>query len=206
LEQHDLKKEETMSRIRLLSAIAGALAAGLSVATIAAATGGGVERVRDYTFGVGNFGPACWQTHGGQFCSPFNFTSRILAVQQGNQRAWGQFERHNNVNGGTFFGPVACITVDGNRAAIGGVLTEEPGQPGISAGDPYVIYVEDNGPPGGSSADQISVLAVLPPGDPDLALMPTEFPNVCPSADSIFGYAPLTSGDITVSESSVGLD
>ena len=194
-----------MSRIRLLGAIAGALAAGLSVATIAAATGGGPQLARDYTYGVGNYGPACWQTHGGPFCSPFHFTSRLLAVQQGNQRAWGQFERHNNDNGGTFFGPVTCVTVDGNRAAIGGVLTEAPGQPGISVGDPYIVYVEDNGRPGSTSADEISVLAILPEGDPDRPLMPPGFPDVCPSADSIYGYAPLTSGDITVTESSVGL-
>jgi hypothetical protein len=195
-----------MSRIRLLSAIAGALAAGLSVATIAAATGGGPERARDYGYGVGNYGPACWQTQGGPFCSPFHFTSRLLAVQQGSDRSWGQFERRNNDTGGTFFGPVTCINVDGNRAAVAGVLTEEPGQPGISAGDPYLIYLEDNGRPGSSSADQISVLVVLPEGDPDWALMPAGFPNVCPSADSPSGYAPLTSGDITITESTVGLD
>lgn len=195
-----------MFRIRLVGAIAGAAAAGLAVATIAAATGSGVDRPRDYAYGVGNYGPACWQTHGGPFCSPFHYTSRLLAARQGSERAWGEFERHNNDTGGTFFGPVTCVTVEGNRAAIGGVLTEQPGQPGVSVGDPYVIYVEDNGRPGGSAADQISALSILPEGDPDRPLMPARFPDVCPSADSIYGYAPLTSGDITITESSVGLE
>jgi hypothetical protein len=197
-----------MKRIRLLAALGGALLAGLSVSTVAAAyefdgdNGGGPH---GYAFGVGTYGPACWQTHGGPFCSPFNYTSRILAVQQGNHRAWGTFERRNNATGGTFAGTVTCMTVEGNRASIAGILTREPGaQPGISVGMPYVIYVEDSGTPGSSTPDQISALSILPADDPDRPLMPERFPLVCPAADSIYGYAPLTSGDITVSESSIG--
>lgn len=188
-----------MLRLRLLAAIAGALVAGLSVATIAAArTDGddGLRRSRNYAFGVGTFGPACWQTHGGPFCAPFNYTVRLLGVQHGNRRAWGLFERRNNVTGGKLSGPVTCITVDGNRASIGGFFTG----PGNIPGDPYVFYVEDNGPPGSATPDQVSALAALPEGDPDRPLMPDRFPYVCPSADSIYGYAPLTSGDITVAD------
>ena len=33
--------------------------------------------------------------------------------------------------------------------------------------------------------------------------MPDAFPWVCPSADSIYGYPPLTNGDITVSDHAV---
>jgi hypothetical protein len=199
-----------MNRLRLLAALAGALLAGLSVSTIAAArefdgdSGGGD---RSYAFGVGTYGPGCWQTHGGPFCTPFNYTTRLLGVQQGSRRAWGTFERRNNVTGGTFAGTVTCMTVEGNRAAIAGFLTQEPGvQPGISVGMPYVIYVEDNGAPRSGTPDQISALAILPDNDPDRPLMPAQFPFVCPSADSLYGYLPLTSGDFTVSDAGVGIE
>ena len=198
-----------MNRIRLLAALTGALLAGLSLSAIAAAynfdgdSGGGPH---GYAFGVGTYGPACWQTHGGPFCTPFDYTSRVLAVQQGIHQAWGTFERRNNVTGGVFAGTVTCTTIDHNRASIGGILTKEPGaQPGISVGMPYVIYVEDNGTVGSSAPDQISALSILPADDPDRPLMPAGFPYVCPAADSIYGYAPLTSGDITVEDSSVGI-
>jgi hypothetical protein len=62
----------------------------------------------------------------------------------------------------------------------------------------------DNGTPGSSTPDQISVLSILPADDPDRPLMPERFPFVCPAANSIYGYAPLTSGDITVSELTIG--
>jgi hypothetical protein len=196
-----------MNRIRLLAALAGALLAGLTVSTIAAARdfdGDNGGAPRGYVFGVGTYGPACWQTDGGPFCTPFSYTSRLLAVQQGNGRAWGLFERRNNVNSNTFAGRVTCTTIDGNRAVIGGMLTRQPGSAG-PVDTPFVIYVEDNGAPGSSMPDQISALAIFPAGDPGLADMPARFPAVCPTARSIYGYAPLTSGDITVSESSVGI-
>lgn len=194
-----------MLRLRLFAALAGALLAGLSVATIAAARsddGGAGPAMRDYAYGVGNFGPGCWETHGGPFCTPFNYTVRLLGVRRGHSgRAWGEFQRRNNVTGGSFTGRVTCMGVDGNRASIGGFLNvAATPQPGIAVGDPFLFYVEDNGTLGSATPDQISALVVLPPGDPDLPLMPVAFPWVCPSADTLYGYMPLTSGDITVAE------
>ena len=196
-----------MLRIRLLAAVAGALIAGLAVATIAGASGldGDDEpSVRDHAFGVGNFGPACWETHGGPFCAPFNYTIRLLGVQRGaGNRAWGQFERRNHRTGRSLSGYVTCMNVDGNRASIGGVFDPPPAQPGITAGDPFVFYVEDNGTLSSSTPDQISAISALPETDPDRPLMPAQFPDVCPSPDSIYGYAPLLSGDITVVDGTV---
>jgi len=193
-----------MLRLRLLAALAGALLAGLSVATIAAARAdddGAPAPKREYAFGVGTFGPGCWETHGGPFCTPFNYTLRLLGVRRGHGgRAWGEFQRRNNVTGGSFTGRVTCMSVDGIRASIGGFLISTPGQPGIADGDPFLFYVEDNGTLGSATPDQISALVVLPPGDPDLPLMPAGFPRICPSADTLYGYLPLTSGDITVAE------
>jgi hypothetical protein len=198
------RKEQTMNRLRLLAALAGALIAGLMVATIAAAQSDeGPGTKRNYSFGVGNFGPGCWQTEGGPFCVPFDYTMRLLGVgRETSGRAWGEFERRNNPNGRSFSGRVTCMTVDGNRAAIGGFLTITASpQPGFEVGNPFVIYVEDNGTLGTSTPDQISALAVFAPEE---ALPVARFPWVCPPADSTLGYLPLTSGDITVSEDAVG--
>ena len=198
-----------MSRIRLLAALAGALLAGLAVATIAGARSldDGESFARSAAFGVGNFGPVCWETHAGQFCAPFNYTMRLLGVQRGaGDKAWGQFERRNHGTGRSLSGHVTCMKVDGNRASIGGFFTEIATQPGFGVGDPFVFYVEDNGSLASSTPDRISSIAALPENDPDLPLMPADFPYVCPSADSIYGYAPLLSGDITVGERAVGLE
>lgn len=192
-----------MRRLRLLAAVLGALVAGLSVATIAAARSAEDGSTnRNYSFGVGNFGPGCWQTDGGPFCAPFDYTMRLLGIGRAKSgRAWGEFERRNNPNGTSLSGQVTCMTVDGNRAAIGGFLTIKASpQPGFEVGDPFVIYVEDNGTLGTSTPDQISALAVFAPEE---ALPVAGFPWVCPPADSTLGFLPLTSGDITVSENAV---
>jgi hypothetical protein len=195
----------SMFRIRFFGALIGAITAVLVVATIATGTGGSSATPgHDNAFGAGTFGPGCWQTPAGPFCTQFNYTVRLLGVSQGESgRAGGVFERRNNVTGGVFRGDVTCMAVDGNRAAVGGIFTLAPGTQGITEGDPFVIWVEDNGTlaaSDGNTPDQISALLALPPGDPALAYMPDGFPSVCPAADSLSGYAPLTAGEITVSD------
>lgn len=188
-----------MLRIRLLAALVGALVAGLCVATVAGAGRSDDDgpKTRTHLFGAGTYGPACWDTIRGPFCPPYTYEFRLLGLQRGHGRASGVFERRNMQLGSVYSGRVTCLTVTGNRAAVGGILTAAP--PGVSnPGDPFLVYVEDNGPLGSPSEDRISALLVLPPGDPDWPLMPARFPRVCPSADSLFGYAPLTAGDITV--------
>lgn len=195
-----------MIRLRLLAAVVGALIAGLLVATIAAAQSDeGPGTKHEYSFGVGNFGPGCWETHAGPFCTPFDYTMRLVGVGLGESgRAWGEFERRNNSRGTSLSGRVTCMAVEGNRAAIGGFFTIKASpQPGFEIGDPFVFYVEDNGTIGTPTADRISALAALPADDPDRPLMPDSFPWVCPSADSIYGYLPLTNGDITVADHAV---
>lgn len=194
-----------MLRIRLLASIAGALAAGLLVATIAVAGAYEDAPAPDHAFGVGDYGPACWQTNGGPFCPPVSYTIRLVGVQRGaGQRAWGSFERLNHGTGRSIAGDVTCVNVDGNRASIGGVFTHVATQPGFGVGDPFVLYIEDNGALGSSTPDRISALAALPEGDPDRPLMPAQFPYVCPSTGSIYGWAPLLGGDITVTKGAAG--
>lgn len=194
-----------MLRLRLLFALAGALIAGLSVATIAGARADDGPAALGYAFGVGDFGPACWQTHGGPFCTPFTYSLRLFGVQRGaGQTAFGLFERVNHSTGGTLAGRVTCMDVEGTRASIGGFFTQVATQPGFGVGDPFVFYIENNGALGSAKPDRVSALAALPENDPDLPLMPAGFPYVCPSADSLYGYAPLNSGDITVTDGTLG--
>jgi hypothetical protein len=204
------RKERIMLRIRLLAAIARALLAGLAVATIAGAQPFDDDDgppARDYAFGAGSFGPGCWETHSGPFCTTNNYTARLLGVRHGpGGRAWGEFQRRNHVGGGSLAGRVMCMNIEEDRASIGGFLTvAATPQPGIETGDPFLLYVEDNGEIVAATPDRISALVTLPEGDPDRPLMPAGFPYVCPSADSLYGYRPLTSGDITVTHEAVGL-
>ncbi|MGH3104776.1 MAG: hypothetical protein ACRDN6_11850 [Gaiellaceae bacterium] len=180
---------------------AGALAAA-GFAGLAPTTETGVKG--DIAFGVGTFGPGCTQDTPPPrpiFCTASNFTVRLLALAGPNGfRVHGFFERRNNQNGNTFSGPITCLNVQGKTASIGGVVTRTPSPTGEGTGVPYLVYVVDNGPPGSATPDLISPFAVLPPGDPDLAFVPPNFPDTCPSPASIYGYFPLTSGDITVQD------
>ena len=92
-----------------------------------------------------------------------------------------------------FRGQVRCIKVVGNAVAVGGVLAA----PKILRGVPFVEYAVDNG----RSGDLVSDLGLFPFEDPDLVLLPTRFPRVCPTPGllaSIYGYQPLHSGSLVV--------
>lgn len=194
-----------MLRTRFAVLAVVAVASGFSVAATAG-TSIDESDLHDYSFGVGSIGPGCQVPPPPRdtFCTPFSYTYRLLAVSRFiGDRAWGTMERRNNETGGTFAGPVRCLKVAGNRAAIGGILNQTPN--GQNIGVPFLVYVVDNGPLGSPVPDQASFLAIYPPEDPDLPALPADFPRRCPSADSIYGTMPLTSGDVTVTESSFRL-
>jgi hypothetical protein len=188
-------------RMRFLAPLVGAVVAALGVATIAAAQSAldddGTNR--SYAFVGGTTEPGC-TTGGPTLCVPFTYTFRLLAVPNGEEgKPWGLFQRRNHGTGGIYTGRIACTTIEGNRAVIGGYLTASAVPEFL--GEPFIVYVEDGGPLGSSSPDRISLLAALPPGDPDLALVPERFPRVCPSVDSNpYGWLPIATGDVTVSE------
>jgi hypothetical protein len=85
---------------------------------------------------------------------------------------------------------VTCLSVVGNKTAVGGFVT----QPSDPAGVPFLVYVIDNGLPG-QAIDGIGPFSVF---GPEEALPAPGFPLVCPSAQSPLGYYPLTSGDVIV--------
>lgn len=168
------------------------LAAGIALLAAAGVTGSASHAAQNevYAFGVTSQNPGCTED-GLTFCLPFTYTYRVLAVEHGEGHAWGLVSRFNHENGVTRKGQVMCMTVADGKAAIGGIETDP-------TGDPFLVVVQDRGLPGSSVSDRISPYAVYPPGDPDLLRLPPDFPRTCPSPDSIYGYFPQASGDITV--------
>jgi hypothetical protein len=143
-----------------------------------------------YAFGVTSQNPGCTED-GPPFCYSSAFSFRVLAVQHGEGHAWGLVSRFNHANGITRTGYVTCMTVANGKAAIGGIETT-PGS------DPFLLSVQDRGVPGDAVSDRIGLYSIFPPGDPGLSDLPPDFPRTCPSPDSIHGYIPQASGDITV--------
>jgi hypothetical protein len=168
------------------------LAAGIALLAAAGVTGSTSHAAQNqvYAFGVTSQNPGCTED-GPPFCLSSAVSFRVLAVMHGDGHAWGLISRLNHANGITRTGEVTCMTVADGKAAIGGIETSP-------SGDPFLLYVQDRGVPGGSISDRIGPYALYPPGDPDLPRLPPDFPRTCPSPDSIYGYFPQASGDITV--------
>jgi hypothetical protein len=125
------------------------------------------------------------------FCPAYPIWYSLQAKKWPN-RITGVFRTRWLVPGrpGTIFGGrIKCMTVVGNTAVVGGLLTS----PAILAGIPFVEYVVDDG----TSGDLVSDLGLFPDGDPDLLLLPVGFPSICPApglAASIYGYLPVRVG------------
>jgi hypothetical protein len=166
------------------------LAAVLFVAVAPTAAQSSVSINAHAVFGAGTFGPGC--TSGGtEFCDDRSFSFHLAAVSASSgSPAFGYFDRKNLANGNTFVGAVTCLSVVGNKVAVGGFVTQPSDPPGV----PFLVYVTDNGP-AGQAIDGISPFSIL---GPEEALLAPGFPLVCPSAQSPLGYYALTSGDVIV--------
>ena len=135
-------------------------------------------------------------------------TFSFSAKQRGfGERASGFWTRRQAIAGGgtsTLGGRVTCLNTLGDTAVFGGVITEQSNPAGNTelVGVPFLIWVVDNGTASdGDPPDLISPEAVFPDGDPDRPLLPRAFPNVCPQPfPSLYGYFPLTSGNIVVDD------
>ena len=163
--------------------------AAIAIAGFAGSTGKAAQN-QVYAFGTTTQNPGCTED-GPPFCYASTLTYRVLAVEHGNGHAWGIVSRFNYGTGITRSAYVTCMTVAGDKAAIGGMETSPDNVP-------FLLYVQDRGLPGGSLSDRISPYAILPPGDPDLPRLPADFPHTCPSPDSTYGYLPQANGDITI--------
>jgi hypothetical protein len=168
------------------------LAAGVAVVAVAGFTGSVSQAAQDhvYAMGVTNQDPGCTEEPP-PFCLPFAYTYRVLAVEHGTGHAWGFVSRLNHGNGVVRTGDVTCMTSANGRAAIGGIETSPSGLP-------FLLYLDDRGPPEAGANDRISAYAIFPPDDPDLPRLPPDFPRTCPSPDPIYGSFAQASGDVTV--------
>ena len=104
----------------------------------------------------------------------------------------------------TFGGQATCFDIDGNRAAIGGVITHvqsrDPGNQGL-LGLAYLVFVEDNGPGarGEVGPDVVSQAYILP-FDAGAVEVPESFPAECPDSASTAHDAFDVQGDFVVRE------
>jgi hypothetical protein len=100
---------------------------------------------------------------------------------------------------------VTCVNVEGNEAAIGGVITASSS--GTSVGDVYVQYFVDRTTtaPTSPQRDYMSLVYSAPLGDPYWGGgLPAGFPYVCPPAGgtSVLKafYFEMDGGDVTVQD------
>jgi hypothetical protein len=158
---------------------------------------------QDRVYGGGAFGPGCPTP---DTCITDMRTFAIDAHADAHGRAaFGSVE---------YAGPthyedeeVTCLSVDGNKAAIGAIVTQadRPSEVGMWA----LMFVTDGGTPISGTPDASGLQFISPPGH--AGGWPPGFPNVCPSPDTgapslglVPAYLPLTGGDIVVRDARGG--
>jgi len=155
---------------------------------------------QDRVYGGGAFGPGC-VVPDINFCIDYtrNFAIDAHATAGGNA-AFGDatygaplHDQHHQVT---------CLSVDGNKAAVGGIVTQadRPSAVGLW----FVQFFVDRGTPAFGERDLASLVNY---GPPDPADWPPGFPYICPSPDTgspAFGlvpsYLPLAGGDLVVQD------
>ena len=163
------------------------LAVGVAIAVLASA---GIA----WSSGVLGGGPAQIRVYGGGQVSAIGRTISIDAnANPQGLEAYGTFRYAATPPG--FVGHITCLTMSGNSALVGGVLS----QPDAFAGSDFLYAVTDNGPPG-SGADEAGFIDVTPELDaPPYPGLPANFPQTCPPTIDlqVFGAFPLT-GDASI--------
>lgn len=84
----------------------------------------------------------------------------------------------------TFSGPITCLDVQGNQAAIGGLITKlTTSVPDIHLGDSFLVFLIDLGDPyrGQVGPDVVSQTYIFPISENDV-IVPGDFPTTCPDA------------------------
>jgi hypothetical protein len=89
---------------------------------------------------------------------------------------------------------VTCMTVIGNRAVVGGLITDDPSNPTF-VGYGLQFYVIDNGDPGNNpTRDKVSGNEISSPDE-----FAPGFPQHCGAPISTFtGYTDLLAGDVSI--------
>jgi hypothetical protein len=136
-----------MKRFALYALTIAALV-GAGVAFAASSPSAKLDK-QDRVYGGGQFGPGCFSNSTVCFQHPRNFAVDAHAQGDGSEAVGnstygppGGFESYRNVT---------CLRVEGNKAAIGGLITS-----GANAGYGYVEYFVDRGGPGLGDRDLAS--------------------------------------------------
>jgi len=167
---------------------------GAGVAYSAASPSAKLEK-QDRLYGGGQFGPGCFSNSTLCFARPRNFAVDAHAEGNGSEAIGNS--TYGTPGAGESYRSVTCLRVEGNAAAVGGVVTS-----GANAGFGYVQYFVDRGGPGLGDRDLASPSFT---DTLDASGWPAGFPAVCPSPTTGFpggepSYLEVHSGDVVVQD------
>jgi len=185
-----------VKKVLLVLAALGALV-GSGAAYSSLAAGGPSED--PFVVGGGRFGPGCFDVLTTTcFVNPRDLSVDAHLEKKGT-KVTGIAWYGNNDGGLRIRVDVTCVSIVGNRAAVGGIIRESTG--GGLDGYGALIFLIDNGSPGQPTRDRSSPLFNGPLGP----AWPEGFPYTCPAPDSSLnnvGFQAVHSGDIVISEGS----
>jgi len=187
-----MKRLLTKKALVGVAVVAMLMGAGATWFSVSSSAAGGITAV------VGgmhrSIGDCFYLSDGTQtFCSQVNVDMSLDVHGSGSGLATGTFLA--GTNGSTFSSRVriTCMTVEGNRAVVGGFITEDTSRR-EAVGDEQLFYVIDNGGPGNAPLDKMSAREIYTPDE-----FTPGFPNTCGSPDATTGgYTDLHYGDVSI--------
>jgi hypothetical protein len=194
-----MKLLRTNSKKLVLCVLALVALVGAGAAYTAASPSAKLQK-QDRVYGGGQYGPGCFSDTDFCYAFPRNIAVDAHAEGNGAEASGNETYGHPDVPQASRRMKVTCLRVEGNKAAVGGIIEEGP-----DAGFWYVRYLVDRGGPGGTTRDLASPLDVDVAGSPYWAGIPG-FPYACPSpATGVPNggppiYRELDEGDIVVQD------
>jgi hypothetical protein len=179
----------------MLSALALVALVVASAAYTAASPSAKLKK-QDRVYGGGQVGAGCFSNSDFCYGFPHNFAVDGHAQSDGSE-AVGNSNIGVIETGTESSNSITCLRVEGNKAAIGGVI-----ESGANAGFWYAQYFIDRGGPGLGDRDLASPEFVDPAGSPN---WPAGFPYTCPSPTTGFPagvpiYREISTGDVVVQD------
>ena len=167
---------------------------GAGVALASASPSAKLDK-QDRVYGGGQFGPGCFT--GGAPCFDYARNFAVDAHAQGDGSEAVGNSTYGTPGSVESYRKVTCLRVEGNKAAIGGVITS-----GANTGGGWIEYFVDRGGPALGDRDRASPEYVDPL---DSANWPAGFPTTCPSPTSGFPaglpvYREVDEGDVVVQD------
>jgi len=183
-----------VKKVLLVLVVLGALAAS-GVAYSSLASGGPSDD--PFVAGGGRFGPGCFDVNT-SFCfaNPRDLSVDAHLEKKGT-KVTGILHYGNNAGVLRNRVDVTCVSIVGNRAAVGGIIRDSASTETIEYG--AVMFLQDLGSPGTSTRDRSSPFFFDVLTSPS---WPAGFPYTCPAPDSplnTVGFQAVHSGDVIIS-------